>query len=47
MPEAVAASTTDAVNTITYRDDDPELTRDCNYYEEYAMTEAKNDQGNI
>lgn len=47
LPEAVAASTTDAVNTITYRDDDPELTRDCNYYEEYAMTEAKNDQGNI
>ena len=29
-----------ATDGDAYRDDDPDLTRDCNYYEEYAMTEV-------
>ena len=42
LPEAVAADNehADTADAVSYRDDDPNLTRDCNYYEEYAMTEV-------
>jgi hypothetical protein len=42
LPEAGIADDgcADSADAFSYRDDDPELTRDCNYYEEYAMTEV-------
>ena len=42
LPEAVSADSehADTADAISYRDDDLNLTRDCNYYEEYAMPEV-------
>lgn len=42
LPDDGSASekTQNAPDGGAYRDDDPDLTRDCNYYEEYAMTEV-------
>lgn len=41
LPEITAAADTVAVETgMSYRDDDPALTRDCSYYETNAMPEV-------
>jgi hypothetical protein len=40
LPELDVSGLSDEANDLSYRDDDPALTRDCNYYEEYAMTEG-------
>lgn len=40
LPEPELPDPADDANDLSYRDDDPALTRDCNYYEEYAMTEG-------
>ena len=42
VEEAVLQQAGSELRTATndYRDDDPDLTRDCGYYENYAMTEA-------